>query len=500
MPRFVRVLFIALGLVVGLACLLLIAANLYVQSKGTQARIQQELSQRVGADVKIQRISVTPWGGLTFSGLTIPAVLPNQSKSFLEVRTFRVRVELRSLFSPRIMVKDVSLSQAEVVWPQNKEGKWRLPIAVAAETAEAAPAVSPPSGPPFSPGLPVNPGRNKPTGGKREQQPLQAGASPSVRHINVKNGDFQFLDRKGTLVARFENVNFRSSVSDGAVLDGKALIEKAALHDRFFLSNLQTPVHYTPEQLLLSKLSAHAAGGDVEGAFSLQPQTQDAPYELSFHFRNLNADELVAKAGGPSGTIQGRLEGSFTARGASANAKLLSGSGDIFLRDGQLRQYSLLVALGQILQIEELTQLHLDQAEAKYHVDNGLIMVDQLVLRSPNIRLSATGTIAFDGKLQLDAQLAINDKVRSQLFKPIRVNFQALSETGLWGVDFQVSGTLARPKSNLVEKVVGRDLKDLGSVINSLLGGSKGKKKKREAEPAETAPADTAQPTLSATP
>ena len=84
------------------------------------------------------------------------------------------------------------------------------------------------------------------------------------------------------------------------------------------------------------------------------------------------------------------------------------------------------------------------------------------------------------GKLRMDSQLAINDKIRSQLFKPIRANFQATSDPGYFAVDFQVSGTIDRPKSNLVEKVVGRDLKDFGSVINSFLGGGKGERSKKQ--------------------
>ena len=325
-----------------------------------------------------------------------------------------------------------------------------------------------------------------------------------LQHFNVKDGDFRFLDRSGGLVAGFENVDFRSAVTRGDTVDGEAAVAKTSLHDRFFLTDLQTAVHYSPEQLVLSKIAARSAGGAVDGEFSLRPQAADGPFQVSLQFRSLNADELVAKAGGPNGMIQGHLDGSFAGQGAAAKADALTGSGEILLRDGQLRQYSLLTALGQILQIEELTQLRLDQAEAKYHVANGIITVDQLVLRSPNIRLSATGTIAFSGKLDLQSQLAINDKVRAQLFKPIRANFQPLNgDEGLWAVDFQVYGTVARPKSNLVDKVVGRDLKDLGSMINGFLGGSRQdrpKRKKRELESTEASPAASPEPSVSATP
>lgn len=176
------------------------------------------------------------------------------------------------------------------------------------------------------------------------------------------------------------------------------------------------------------------------------------------------------------------------ADGKTTDADALTGTGEVVLYDGQLRQYDLLVALGQIFQIEELTQLHLEQADAKYHLSPGVVNVDALNLRSANIRLSATGTVNFRGKLHLRSRLAINEKVRAQLFKPLRANFQPTEEPGYSAVDFEVSGTLERPKTNLFEKVVGRDLKDL---VNSFFGGGKGDKpkKKKGAQPVEEAPA-----------
>ena len=71
---------IALGVIVGVALLILLGVNMYVQSRGTQARIQQELSQRLGTTLRIQRISVTPWWGLKLSGITIPQSQPGVSR------------------------------------------------------------------------------------------------------------------------------------------------------------------------------------------------------------------------------------------------------------------------------------------------------------------------------------------------------------------------------------------------------------------------------------
>src|SRR5712671_1846874 len=122
-----RVLLIALGVIVGVALLILIGVNMYVQSQGTQARIQQELSQRLGTTLQVRRISVTPWAGLKLSGITIPQSQHGVSADFLAAKTFRLRIKFGSLFAQRLVIKEISLINPEVVWAQNADGKWRLP-------------------------------------------------------------------------------------------------------------------------------------------------------------------------------------------------------------------------------------------------------------------------------------------------------------------------------------------------------------------------------------
>jgi hypothetical protein len=84
------------------------------------------------------------------------------------------------------------------------------------------------------------------------------------------------------------------------------------------------------------------------GRFTLLPQAEDSPFTLSVKFRDVQADQIVANAGGAKGMVTGRLEGYLDAGGTTADPNALSGVGEIILRDGQVQQYSLLIALGAI--------------------------------------------------------------------------------------------------------------------------------------------------------
>jgi type II secretion system protein N len=486
-----RLILILIGGLLILGAVALLAVNLYVQSQGTQARIQRELRQRFGANLNIGRISVTPWSGVKLSGITI-AQGPEGGGNFLEAENFGLRIAFFSLFSNRLVLKEVSLIKPNVVWPQNADGKWRLPDLRAERHAEKKRAGTPAVEAPVpqekageTPGEPAAPAETKEPATRIENKLKSAAEFASEIHkISLVDGDFRFLDRSNQLVANFEGVGFRASLTDASALHGNARVEKVSLHDRFFLQQLKSPVRYDDNGLDLAQISARIGSGDISGKFSIQPETDESPFHVEMKFRNVQADELITEAGGPGGVLQGRLDGSLEVDGKTTDPEAVGGSGEVVLHDGQLQQYNLLVALGQIFQIEELMQLHLEQADAKYHLSPGLVNIDELTLRSANIRLSATGTVTFRGKLHLNSRLAINDKIRGQLYKPLRANFHPTDEAGYSAVDFEVTGTLERPKTNLLEKVVGRDLKDL---VNSFFGGGKSDKpkKKKGAQAAE---------------
>jgi type II secretion system protein N len=496
-----RIVLIALGLNLGVALLILLGVNMYVQSRGTQGRIQQELSQRLGMTLRIQRISVTPWWGLKLTGITIPQTQPGVSPDFLTAKTFRLRIRFSSLFGGHLVIKEVSLVNPEVVWAQNTDGKWRVPsgppepaIPLPKPTVVKNPSLPTAPSPEQQAVVPSAPAPAAPPIVVTQATPDSdaSGFSPEVERVNVIRARFRFLDEKLRSVATFEDVDFRSSFRSANTLSGNITIAKASLRDRFFLEDFHSPLQYDANALDCSAITARAGEGNIAGSFLIKPDAPGSPFTVNIRFNEVQADKIVVEAGGSPGTVTGKLEGHLDATGKTADPNALSGAGEIVLRDGQVRQYSLLTALGQLLQIQELQQLRLDEAVVKYHIDPGVVTIDQLVFRSENIRLSATGTVSFDGKLQLESQLAVNEKMRSQLFRAIRDNFKPTDDPGYTAVSFQVSGTIGRPKTNLMDKLIGRELKDLSSVITGLIGGGKSEKKKKPAEePAATSPSPT---------
>src|SRR5881394_1391582 len=376
MQKLRQIALILLGAIIALGAAVLLGVNLYVQSQGAQAKIQQELRRRLGAPLRIRGMSVTPWGGLQLSGITIAQTSSTAPKPFLDAKTFRLRVRFFSLFSHRLVIKEVALIEPNVVWPQNTEGKWRLPssekvqpIGVSAKQQPLAAepqtqseraqrhASAPPAVTSISSPAQVTVHNTPPP------QQSRLTVAPEVRRISIKNGNFTFLDKAGGLLASFTGVDFRTSIRSAQAFHGDAKVARISLMDRFFLEQLRSPLRYEPDVLELSKISARAANGEINGYFAMQPEAEDSPFTTSVKFHDVLADQIVANAGGPKGVVQGKLEGSFQASGKTADPEAFVGKGEISLREGRVQQYSLLVLLGEVLQIEELRELHLEQAE-----------------------------------------------------------------------------------------------------------------------------------------
>jgi AsmA-like C-terminal region len=469
-----RLLLFGLGAIIALAAALLIALNLYVQSEGAQAWIERELSERIGMPLHIRATSITPWGGLTLGGITIPQNSNVTDVDFLQAKSCQLHLRWVALFSHRFVITKVRLVEPTVVWPQNAEGKWRLP-APAPQPLPSVPARMPPipASPRETASLP--PLQEKYVPPARKPPHVKSAFTPEIHQLKISSGKFHFLDRSGAPLASFENLSFGSTIGNAHSLRGSARVAKISLRNRFFVTDFRSPVRYEQNILEVPKIYGHTGSGELIAQLKLDVQGEGSPFSISANFRNVHADQIVAEAGGGKNLLQGNLDAALEAAGKTADPNVLTGQGQVSMRDGQLQQYSLLVALGQILQIDELSRLQLDQAEAKFHLTPGMVNIDELVLRSPNIRLSAIGSLGFDEKLRLDSQLAISDEIRNRLFRPLRDNFQPANEPGYSAIAFNVGGTIDRPNTNLLDRLVGRDLKDM---MRGLFGGKKSKKKK----------------------
>ena len=233
MKKIGRVVLYGLGAVLAFLAALLLAVNLYVQSQGTQARIEDELSRRLGTTLRIQRISVTPWWGLKLRGITIPQSDAAISRDFLHADTFRLRIRFMSLFARELVIKEILLVNPTVVWAQNKDGKWRIPSAATVE--EQPPAATTESSPAPAPAIAE---AASPAPAAVTASPSSSSSfTPEVRRVTLSNGNFHFT------ASSVQNNASQNARSIETTPDGKIVytLETIPVYRSYRIADLYTP-------------------------------------------------------------------------------------------------------------------------------------------------------------------------------------------------------------------------------------------------------------------
>jgi len=435
-----------------LAAVALLGINLYIQSPGAQAHIQDALSRALRMPLKITNTSLTPWSDLWIHGVTIPAGETN----FLEAESFHARYRFLPLLSGRLEIAELTVENPKIHWVQTADGKWKLP--------ELEKPVAPKEPP------------------KTVEKPRRT-FEVSVDHFLVKDGSVELLDHGNRTVGTFTEVSLDYSLLTPDRIEGLAAVGSAAWANTPKLENVHAPFVYLPGpsgKFALPELTGTLAGGKVTGHFQTWPEAAKSPFETGLSFQDVNLDRLATLEGWKEGQAAGELGGEIELSGEGGRLDSAEGPGKIWLRHGRLRQLELLQAIGQVLGIRELSDFHLQDAHADFHISDGRVHVDDLILAAPDLQLGAKGTIRFDQRVSLDAQLAVEDAIVKRLPSLVSEGF-GTADNGRRTIGFSIGGTTSKLKTNLMDKLIVHKIDaQFGGLLNSLFGKKDDKKKNDE--------------------
>ena len=476
------ILIVAGGSLLLLAAIVLIA-NIYLQSESVQDRMRAAISRAVGAPMKIEHSSFTPWAGFTFSGLS----LPSQGRSKvpeLSISSLRVRVHLLSLFQREIVVKEILFLNPVLVSIPTPSGRWPMLKAPTdtspSQSVISLPAVEPVSvsGPSVNPPLAVAPSELSNPPSPRNMQP-----EVQVDAIKVRNGKAVFYDDAGHQFIEFENMTVDSHLTKDRSLTGKIRIEKITLAGFLHPSNITARFDWNGGKLVISDVVADWAGGTIYARFAINRELSPA-FESWMAVQKVSVKNLSEDAGINGSGKRGEIFASGTLDGEFGIPESYTGDVSVSLFEGRLQPLDVIRQIGDLLGVDELKMLDLKQADANLTIRDGKVMVDKIAIASNNFIMDATGESGFDGTLSLGARFHVNEKIRRESRGLIGSNFEPSETEGYTHMGFRISGTLARPKTDLLDKLVGiRIGQDLGGLINSFLRPSQGQKKKKPSQP-----------------
>ncbi len=439
-----------------------VGANLYIQSPGTQARIQRELSKAIQIPLQLTSTTVTPWGSVHVSGVGVPSA----GESQLEAKGFDASFRTFPLLHGRFIVRKITLDTPRIFWVQDADGRWKLPAMP--ESSEAKAAQTP-------------------------HAPKQKGPKLSVEKITVKNGSIELIDnaKHRVLLANEVSVVYRPE-ADGS---GAGVIDASRISwsDTVAFTGVHSLVSFKDGELVFTELHASLAGGDVRGSITTRTSGKDNPYSAKLEFANADLARISEEANWQPGQSSGIVSGNFEVHGKTGKPKALVGAGHLSIVNGHFKQLALLETIGTILQIPQLSDLRLTAGAANFRIADEKTYIDSLGLETSDVRISAKGSSQWDGKLNLEAQLSATDRLMHRLPTMIAKNFSSPDKEGRRAIAFSIGGKLDKPRTNLVDKVIGREVsnqfQDLVTSIFGNMGRKKKDKKRDDPRPAAATPA-----------
>ena len=458
MKKLSKAILLALGVLLVVVVFGLFCVNLYIQSPRTQEQIQEQLGRALRMPLKITNTSLSPWSGLRVTGISIP----NGDTTFLEAGSFAADYRVLPLLAGKLSISEMSVDRPKVVWKQDAEGKWKLPaLEKKAVTVE----------------------ENKVPKPDKAEKKSDGGFTVVIGRFVVKSGTVDLVDKDGKHTATFTDVNMTYTSLTEANVEGTAVIGRAVWADSLALENVRTPFKYAAGELTLPDLTATLAGGPVRGSYHAQPDAPKSPFETAFTFEQVNLDRLATQVGWKPGQAGGTAGGKLTLHGDMRRAARAEGTGQFQLRDGQFKQLELFQTIGQLLNIRELSDLRVKDAHGDFHIAGEKVYVDQVILAALNLQLSAKGTVRFDQKVALDAQLAVEEGIVKQLPDLVRESF-GTADNGQRTIDFNITGSTEKLRTNLMERLIGGPKigQQFDNVLSRIFGGSNKDDDKRKKE------------------
>lgn len=470
MPSIAKPILIAIGGLLLLWAAAILFVNIYLQSDAVQTRIREAIAREVGTPAQIRQTYYTPWTGIAISGLTLPGT-DAPKRPLLEIQKIHVGVELFSLVQGHLVVKNLDLLSPAFAFRQSAK-----PQATPAGEPEPMEAILLPTDhlPQSNTCLVQTVIPSTPAKGRIEMPPAQ------IKAFRIDDGRAVFFDAKGVKTLELAGVFIEAKPDGKDKFKGTYRIDRGVFWNSISPRKFGGRFEWDAGHLSLPDIQANLGDGRLSGQLEW---LRNKSFVLAATIENASLQKLASDAGMNASGTQGLFNAKLALQGTAGQPETFAGTAEVNLLEARMEPIELIRQLGELLRVDELRMLTLKNAEADFTISNNQVVVENLVLASENLMIDATGSAGFNGDLDLQARLHVNDKLRKETRGLLGKNFQPSETEGYAHMPFTISGSLARPKSDLLDKMVGLKIgQDVGGLLKNLLRAPQKPKNKPAAE------------------
>ena len=447
------------------------ALNRWLRSPELHAHVEKELSKSLKMPLRFKSLTLSLWGGLRAEGITVP----DRGGNFFEASGFSAKHKLSSLLRGRLEFDEITVRHPKFLLLQREDGSWRGPELPAEMKAELDAKKKPSE--------PKKPKPATPTPAPKK------GPEVSIARIIISEGTAELLDKDHLpyLSASGLNADFADVREDR--LQGWVAIQSLVLHGKCVLADVTAILSDKDKGLNITELKAKIGGGTITGSYKTKDDETGPTFSAKLDVADVDISRTAMDAGGKPPNLDGTLSATLELKGVADTRKSWVGKASLTLRNGTCREIEMVRDFGAVLQFEEAANFSIPEAHAEVQLAFDRINIHPLTITAPPLALTAEGVARIENKLTLDAILWADAKFVAKR-SAIEPQFGPPDAQGRRGVAFEITGTLAKPKTNLKEKLTGTKDSRLQKMIliDSALDALGGSFKKPESKPVAKPP------------
>ncbi|MBI2472600.1 MAG: hypothetical protein HYV59_15405 [Planctomycetes bacterium] len=217
-----------------------------------------------------------------------------------------------------------------------------------------------------------------------------------------------------------------------------------------FLHGIGGILEINKSHFLSKHIDAKCCGGHVEGALSVNLDTEPYQYEGELNFSRIILEELAQKVAKTEKQWSGLLYGRIKYRGSGTDPKNFYAEGQFNVNEGYLSDVPIILSVFNLLNLSLPKKESFHSAQAKFIVKDGIIHIDDGRIYSDSIELNGRGDISLNGDLHINVVTGFSRDFFSQI--PI---VGKLFDLVVGGVRKQltmveIGGTFLKPESHPV--------------------------------------------------
>jgi hypothetical protein len=460
-----------------------------------RAAAEARLTAMLGQPVAIGELSVSlapPSVAGTNVRVGRPPTGTAPSAPALELRSIRLFPQLWSLISRPAIIEEIQLEGLTLSILRDREGRWLLPAAVPAPTADAervfdesaagqareAASVDALSAEMFAEDTGL---RFESIAGRIGTASIEGTArldaeraSVDLELSQIADGDLEPLLRlAGTARPNFLHLAHPATVALRVQIDrassrlsgtGRVRAPQVVVGP-LRLDDLAAPLAVEGTRLTFAPTTFAVSGGRYEGPVALDLSRTPPRWSIDGTVSELDAGQFLSALAGRDQRVDGKASIRAALRGivGEALARTMEGRVTVRVADGVIREFPLLATLNRTLRLAEgdARDTRFERLSAAFSVEDGWATTDDLLLVAQEVRVEARGRIGFDRTLDLAGRAVLSPERSARAIRSVHELAALRNEQGELVIPLTITGTADAPTIALdLQAAITRSLKE----------------------------------------